>query len=385
MDKDPISIVGIASVSAMGEGSAEVRNAYRDNKHYITRKAIGDFSEWAGQCTPTLQQDLRSIARQYSDSESLDDSVLFAIKAGRQAMNRASWDKGDKIGINLGSSRGATGLLEQYHRQFLEAGKTPALSSPNTTLGNLAYWVGQDLQLTGPEFSHSITCSTALHALLNAIAWLKSGLSDKFMVGGSEAPLTPFTMAQMKALRIYSNEKGLYPCRAMDVKKTNNTMVLGEGAAVACLELGKSDRTLASVKGWGYATEIWDHPASLSANGACLKKSMQMALGNLNPSEVDVVVMHAPGTLQGDEAELNAIKSVFGSRLPALTGNKWKIGHTLGASGMFSIEMAVMMLVQQDFFAVPFYQTNLPERLRYILINAVGFGANAVSVLLERP
>jgi 3-oxoacyl-(acyl-carrier-protein) synthase len=61
-----------------------------------------------------------------------------------------------------------------------------------------------DLQSSGPEISHSITCSTALHAVLNGIAWLKSGMVDKFFSGGSEAPLTDFTIAQMRALKIYS-------------------------------------------------------------------------------------------------------------------------------------------------------------------------------------
>lgn len=385
MYKDVISIVGLGSVSAIGAGFESIRSTYRDNKHYIGRKSIGAYSDWVGAASTSVKQELSTVKSEYSDYENLDDSVLFAIIAARYALANAQWERGAKIGINLGSSRGATELMEQYHRQFLETGKTSALSSPFTTLGNVAFWVGQDLQLTGPEFSHSITCSTALHALLNGVAWLKSGLSDKFMVGGSEAPLTPFTLAQMKALRIYSKEEGPYPCRAMDFGKSSNTMVLGEGAAVACLEQGKSEKTLAYVKGWGYASEVWKHPAALSANGECLQKSMKMALGHLSPSEIDVIVMHAPGTIKGDEAELNAIKSVFGSHLPALTGNKWKIGHTLGASGMFSLELGITMLVEQKFIPMPFHQVAPPDRLKYILINAVGFGANAVSILLESP
>ena len=71
-------------------------------------------------------------------------------------------------------------------------------------MGNISSWVAHDLQTEGPEISHSITCSTALHALLNGVAWLQSGKQIKFLVGGSEAPLTPFTIAQMQALKIYA-------------------------------------------------------------------------------------------------------------------------------------------------------------------------------------
>jgi 3-oxoacyl-(acyl-carrier-protein) synthase len=112
---------------------------------------------------------------------------------------------------------------------------------------------------------------------------------------------------------------------------------------------------------------------------------MEMAIGDVPKEAIDVVVMHAPGTLKGDHSEFEAIKKVFGSQLPALTGNKWKIGHTFGASGMLSLEMAVLMLREQQFFGTPFTTTAKPqERLNYILINAVGFGGNAVSILLSK-
>jgi 3-oxoacyl-(acyl-carrier-protein) synthase len=61
----------------------------------------------------------------------------------------------------------------------LDTGKAQTLAS-TTTLGNISSWVAHDLQSSGPEISHSITCSTALHAVLNGIAWLKSGMVDKF-------------------------------------------------------------------------------------------------------------------------------------------------------------------------------------------------------------
>ncbi|RYD87210.1 MAG: beta-ketoacyl synthase, partial [Sphingobacteriales bacterium] len=136
----------------------------------------------------------------------LDDSVLLAIAASRMAVKQAGWDNDDTFGINIGSSRGATGLFEKHHQEFLETGKAPLLTSPVTTLGNISSWVAQDLASNGPELSHSITCSTSLHALLNGVAWLRSGMADKFLVGGSEAPLTAFTIAQMQALKIYSRE-----------------------------------------------------------------------------------------------------------------------------------------------------------------------------------
>src|SRR3546814_15076224 len=79
-------------------------------------------------------------------------------------------------------------------------------------------------------------CSTALHAVINAVAWLRAGLCTRFIAGGSEASLTPFTLAQMKALKVYSSLDDPYPCRSMDPEKMRNTLILGEGAASFCLE-----------------------------------------------------------------------------------------------------------------------------------------------------
>ena len=255
----------------------------------------------------------------------------------------------------------------------MRSSKSSTLASPTTTLGNISSWLAHDLQTQGPEISHSITCSTALHALLNGVAWINSGMADKFLVGGSEAPLTPFTIAQMKALKVYSKETSAepshqnrindfsqsYPCRAFDLQKKKNTMVLGEAASIACLEKGNPKNALAVIEGVGYATEILEHNISISTDAICFQKSMRMALKNIDPSAVDVIVMHTPGTIKGDLSEYKAIEKVFGDKLPALTTNKWKVGHTFGASGLLSLELAVLMLQHQEFIKIPFvdYET----------------------------
>ncbi|MEO6346421.1 MAG: beta-ketoacyl synthase, partial [Aquaticitalea sp.] len=136
--------------------------------------------------------------------------------------------------------------------------------------------------------------------------------------------------------------------------------------------------------GIGYATEVLDHNASLSSEADCFQRSMKMALSNLDPDEIDVIVTHTPGTIKGDHSEINAIKKVFGNSMPSLTCNKWKIGHSLGASGMLNIEMAILMLQHQQFIPVPFIKTKSPKYFNNILVNAVGFGGNAVSILLSK-
>jgi 3-oxoacyl-(acyl-carrier-protein) synthase len=379
-----ISITAIASISPLGNTPEAIWENYLNENHCFTEHVLDDKKTFVAM----LDNDSKKVvdALQESDNKykSLDKSVLYAMAASRKAMQNAGWTQKDIFGINIGSSRGATDLFERHYQEYLKTGKAQTLASPTTTLGNISSWVAHDLQSSGPEISHSITCSTALHSVLNGVAWLRAGMADKFLVGGSEAPLTDFTIAQMRALKIYSNIMEAYPNRALDLDKKQSTMILGEGAGVCCLEIGKNENALASIEGIGYATEILEHNISISAEATCFQKSMKMALQNTDLSEVDVIVMHAPGTIKGDLTEYKAIEKIFGESLPLLTTNKWKIGHTFGASGILSMELAILMMQHNRFIGVPFAEAQIQTKpIKKVLINAVGFGGNAVSLLLS--
>ncbi|TYP99994.1 3-oxoacyl-(acyl-carrier-protein) synthase [Tenacibaculum adriaticum] len=381
----PISIISFDSISSLGSNENSIWSAYLDDKHRISTKTINEETTFVAHLSEENNALIEEIKNSDNKYKNLDKTVLFAIFSARNAVKKAGWKSNDNFGINFGSSRGATHLFEKYHEEFLNKGVSSTLSSPTTTLGNISSWVAHDLQTEGPEISHSITCSTALHSLLNGIAWINSGMSDKFLVGGSEAPLTDFTIAQMQALKVYSKETEGYPCKAFDLNKTKNTMVLGEGAAAVCLEKGITKNAIAKIEGIGYATEILKHNTSVTTDAECFQKSMKMATQNVNLEEIDAIVMHAPGTIKGDLSEVNAIKKVFCNKTPFLTTNKWKLGHTFGASGLLSFELALLMLQHQQAIQVPFAATQeQPKKLRKILVNAVGFGGNAVSILVSK-
>ena len=380
-----ISITGMGSISPLGADRANIWRQYLSDKPLLVGQRVGEELLPVGRLQEEIHALVREIRQENARYRSVDPTVLYALYASRQALQEAGWEQGKDFGVNIGSSRGATTLFEEYHQNFLEQGKCAPLASPTTSLGNIASWVMQDAKGQGAAISHSITCSTALHALLNGIAWLHADMAEGFLVGGSEAPLTPFTLSQMKALKIYGSLSDSYPCQPLLLEKLKNTMVLGEGSAVFAIEKGVRPNALAIVKGIGYATEVITHPVAISAQAEALRLSMQQALQGVAPAEVDVVIPHATGTIKGDEAECHALREVFGQNLPRLTSNKWKIGHTFAASGALAIEMAVLMLQNQQFLPLPYLKKEAEAPLRNILINATGFGGNAVSVLIGLP
>ncbi len=383
--KQKIALTSLASISALGTNPDAIWQHYLSDNTFISEKEFDGGNQFVAAIPPEEKAAIETIRLSATKYKSLDETVLMAILASRKAVEKAGWNNKDTFGINIGSSRGATQLFEKYHAEFLATGKTATLTSPTSTLGNISSWVAHDLKSNGPDISHSITCSTALHAILNAVAWMQSGMAEKFLVGGSEAPLTAFTLAQMHALKIYAKEQQEYPCRSFDLEKTKNSMVLGEGAVVACLELGETANALAYIEGIGYATDPIEHSISISEEAECFQKSMTMALQNTSPDEVDAIVMHAPGTIKGDSSEYKAIQKIFGKNQPMLTTNKWKIGHTFGASGMLSIELALLMMQHQQFIGVPFAPKQpIRKDIKKVMVNAVGFGGNAVSILLSK-
>ena len=380
-----ISISGITSISALGTTQDEVWQSYFSGRPLFSKKKLGAKEAWVSEIPKDAQSLILHLQRTNTIYKRLDRTVLLAILAAKKAFKSSDYSDMN-IGVNIGSSRGATGLFEASHEQFLAGEGISAYTSPTTTLGNISSWVGQELGIEGVEIGHSVTCSTSLHAILNGIAWLKADMADAFVVGGSEAALTAYTLAQMKAMKLYTNSANVLACESMRFQKKRNTMVIGEAAGVAVLEKGVSERTQGIIEGFGFASEKLDHLSSISENADCFQKSMRMALLKAGVKTVDAIVLHAPGTVKGDASELNAIKAVFGKELPLLTSNKWLVGHTFGASGMLNIEMGILMLKHNQFIENPFFSNErlLPKELKTILVNAVGFGGNAVSIIISK-
>lgn len=383
-----ILITAKSIIASVGHESEQVWQRYKSQTSALSICCFNNTDTPVGKLSPVSEELINELKKENINYRRLDKSVLLALWTSRNAVKNAGWTNLEKTGINIGSSRGATQLFEKYHQYFLDSPskRMSPLVSPTTTLGNISSWVAYDIGIGGATLSHSITCSTALHGVLNACAWINSDMADQFLVGGSEAPLTDFTVAQMQALGIYSKKSSDWLCTPLQGAQQENTMVLGEGAAMFALEKDRSQKGIAKIIGLGYATEIIQHNASLSAEAECMQKSMKMALKDAELNEVDVVVMHAPGTTQGDQSELKAVEAIFGKNQVHLISTKHQTGHTLGASGGLSIDLAIEMLDREELISFQ-YNTSVKQKNlkpKTALINAVGFGGNAVSLVIQK-
>ncbi|HQT91522.1 MAG TPA: beta-ketoacyl synthase N-terminal-like domain-containing protein [Candidatus Kryptobacter bacterium] len=399
---DHIAITGMGSISPLGYSPDEVWQSYLRRESLLKPRLFNDEKVPVASLQKPSEDILKAVRIEETFHKHLDRTVLMAMHCARAAVEQAGWERSDggsRTGVNIGSSRGATGILEESHGAYLRnpSQRIFPLTSPITTLGNISSTVAHDIGANGPKFSHSVTCSSALHAVFNGIAWMRGGLADRFVVGGAEAPLTGFTVAQMKALRIYTNDiHSEYPSRPCSSETPlRDTMALGEGAALFALEKlttaqlsDKKRSVLGVIESFGYGLESPSTATSITEDGLALRNSMTMALkGMASGDSVDMIILHAPGTIKGDRSELNAIKITFGGKLPVLVSNKWFVGHTFGASAALSLEYALLILSSEDYidFPYPVAFENPRRPIRKIMINAAGFGGNAASLIVSKP
>lgn len=335
----------------------------------------------------------------------LDRVSLLGIAAAREtfsSLKEMGFDLNSIGCVVLGSSRGATETLERSFDNFNSSKPLSALTSPVTTAGNISSSVAQDLigalnntqdESDVVSINTSMTCSSASHALLVARAFVLSGMTRAAIFGGAEACLTPYTIAQLKALRIYSEYRDSWPCRALDISPSSlNSVVLGEGSGTAVLiRIEEGDSAFPGdleLLGVGWAMEEIPSPTGISEDGAAFERAMRLALKGLSGSDtIAGVVMHAPGSQRGDRAEIAAIERVFGE-IPVYS-TKHLTGHTYGAAPMLNLSLGKALLDGLEWGQAP-YQSQSMGRFcghnggNVILVNSAGFGGNAVSVAIGR-
>ena len=384
-----------AGVLTAAGRSKDFFDALTINKHFFAKRDFSWGKEWVAALDEKGEALISRIRAERSLYKELDRATLMAIAAAREAMSSTDWKgEGHSTGVLVGSSRGATESFERRHKAFLDhpEHRTEVLSSPTTTLGNLSSSIAQDLLLDGPEASFSITCSSALQSLVAALGWIRSDMCARMLVGGTEAALGEFTIAQMKALRIYTASSDVeYPTRplALTNKKTES-FALGEAAVILAIEAAATlgtRRALAEIAGVGWAIEPISTLTSMSNPGDVFFQAMERALEGLNENEhVDAIIAHAPGTILGDGAELAAVNRLFPEKRPRLYSPKWQFGHTFGASGGINLVAALHLLSGRRMY-VPEFQIDhgrAEAEIKTVLVNSAGFGGNGCSVLLRR-
>lgn len=405
-------ITGIGVVSPIGVGVDSFRRSLLQGKSgisYITRFDASDFPvRIAGEIKedPGQWVDRRELKRH-------DLYSLFALKAAGLALDDAGItadflnEMAERTGVLVASGIGGIQTTENEIRKLMAKG--PGKISPflipkiisNMASGNIAIKYG----LKGPNFSITSACASSTHALGVALDLIRMGKADIILAGGSEAPVTPISVAGFASMKALStrNEEPDKASRPFD--QDRDGFVMAEGAAVLVIEREdiareRGARVYAELAGYGFNDDAY-HMTQPDSEGTGALHAMKLALDDsgLTPEDIDYINAHGTSTPLNDRIETLAIKNLFGKRAYqlAVSSTKSMTGHMLGAAGAVEAAATALTVFNNEVYPTINLENPDPEcDLDYVpdkprktnvfaaLSNSFGFGGHNACVVIKK-
>ncbi len=406
-----VVVTGVGLVTPVGVGTEVTWKALLQGESGIDKISLYDASGFSCQIAGEVKDFAPENYIERKEIKKMGRFIQFALAASQFAMeqanlNLASEDAG-RIGVYVGSGIGAFEVIEREHSKLLAAG--PGRVSPffiTATIANLA--AGQisiRYGATGPNLTCATACTTGAHAVGESYRVIQRGDADVMICGGSEAAVTPLSVAGFAAMRALSTRNDDPATASRPWDEGRDGFVVGEGAGILVLEeyehaVKRGATILAELVGYAANSDAY-HTNAPPEDGRGVRRVMELAIldARIGPSDINYLNAHATSTPLGDRAEARAIVHTFGESAKNLlvSSTKSMTGHLLGGAG--SLEAGVTVLALRDQVAPP--MTNLqnidpscefclvrdkglPAKLEYAMTNSFGFGGTNASLIFKR-
>ena len=409
-----VVVTGMGMLTALGNDVTSTWEALLAGRSGIRTIASFDPSRLSVRIAAEVQDFDASHVLDRKDQRRTDRYIQFGLVAAREAMDQAGLparlegDLAERTGAILGTGLGGVGTLNDGFT--INALRGPdrispfliPMGIPNVGAGQIAINYG----MTGPNFATVSACATGGHAVGEASETIRRDDADIMLAGGSEACIFEVLIGGFAAMRalLTRNDDPAAASRPFD--KGRDGFVCGEGAGVLVLEAlehaqARGATPLAELVGYG-ATADASHITLPAPGGIGAVRAARRALvkAGLTPEDVQHVNAHATSTPEGDKAELQAIRTIFGDHADTLTitANKSMIGHTLGAAG--AIEAITTVLAIRERRVPPTINLTDPDPeaegldltpntaasrdIRVALSNSFGFGGQNTALVFSR-
>jgi nodulation protein E len=347
-----VVITGAGTVNALGADVPSTLAAMREGRCAIGPLDIRDADRLAIRIGAQVAGYDESARFNRQQIALYDRYTQFAILAAREAIGQAgltfSGERAARAGVILGTSGGGLGTQDENYRAVYEAGKNRVhpFVVPKLMNNAAAAHLSMEWNLKGPSFTVATACASSNHAIGQAFQFVRAGLSDVMVTGGSEAMLCFGGVKAWEGLRVMSHDT----CRPFCA--TRSGMVQGEGAGIFVLEEYEHARArgadiLAEVAGVAMTSDASDIVMP-SRQGA--ERAMAGALrdAGLAPDRIGYINAHGTGTAANDKTECAAVAQVFGQHADrlAISSTKSMHGHCIGATG--AVELLACILALRD-------------------------------------
>jgi len=411
-----VVVTGLGVASAAGCDVAAFWQRVRTGASAVRRTVATPERMPAAPYEAAVDDGELDAATQALGVRSPDRVVRLASLACRQAWRDAGLpspapsELGTRAGVILGSGIGGIQFQEEQIWRVLRAheDRVHPHTIPRVSPTAMVTEVAQALALRGPGFVISSACASSAHALGQALRTIQCGDADVMVAGGSEAPLTPFSMTAFSLLGVLAKAAGAPGAACKPFDERRDGFVLGEGAGALVLEAAdhakaRGARVRAHLRGYGQSLGGY-HPVHARPDGEDAAAAMRGALrdADVPPGQVGYVNAHGTGTQKNDVAEARAMRLVFGEEVRRVPVSSIKpiTGHTLGAAGILEALACVQSL--ESGLLPPNANLSSPDPAcglsvitdprvfedkggrRLALSNSFGFGNVNVSLLFER-
>ena len=396
-----VVITGAGTINALGLSVPQTLAAMREGKCGIGPLEFRDVERLAiriGGQVRGVEAEGRYNRQQIA---LYDRFTQFTLAAAREAIEQSGLTFTDELaaraGVVLGTAGGGVSTWDDNYRAVYEEGKTRVhpFVVPKLMNNAAASHVSMEWNLRGPSFTVSTACASSNHAMAQAFAMVRSGMSPVMVTGGSESMLCFGGVKAWEGLRVMSRDA----CRPFSANR--NGMVQGEGAGVFVFEdydhaRARGAEILCEVAGFAMTSDASDIVMPSKAGAA---RAMQGALqdAGINREEVGYINAHGTGTAANDKTECAAVADVFGTHADRLmiSSTKSMHGHVIGGTG--AVELLACIMALRDGVIAPTigYEEPDPEcaldvvpnearaaQVNVALSNAFAFGGmNAVLAL----
>ncbi len=405
-----MAITGMGVVSPIGNNVAEFWTSLIEGRTGTSLISLFDpdgfDSRVAGEVKDFDPRDYLDA----KDARRTDRFIQFAVAATRAALADACLTIDDqnrgRIGVLIGSALGGIGTAERELNVLATRG--PKRVSPffiPMYLADMASgFVGIDIGAQGPNLATLSACASSAHAIGEAAEMIRRGSADVMLAGGSEAAVTPGSVAGFCALQALSTNNDEPETASRPFDATRDGFVVAEGAAVLVLErldlaLERGATILAEVRGYGMSGDAY-HIVQPTPDGSGAAAAMRLAVSSagIGAGDIQYINAHGTSTPLNDRIESSAIKTVFGGGdVPPVSSIKALTGHLLGAAG--SVEAIASVLALRNQIIPPTWHLRTPDpecdldyvpnapreaQLTNILSNSLGFGGHNVSLIFAR-
>ena len=288
------------------------------------------------------------------ESRRMDRATQLGFAAAADAIADAGDIGGDpaRCAVMSGTGIGGLSTMEDGIETYITRGPSRIspffipMMMPNATAGVISMHYGW----TGPNLCITTACAAGSNAIGEAARLIREGSADVVVAGGTEAPVTPVSLAafgRMGALSTRNDDPG-HASRPFDADRDG--FVIGEGAAYLVLERldraqARSARIYAEFAGYGRNADAY-HITAPSPGGIGAAACMQLALDDAGLASSDIAHVNAHGTSTplNDAAEAEAIHKVFGDNPPPVMSVKGVTGHLVGAAGATEAAAAILAI-----------------------------------------